>query len=58
MKLSRIVKKQGNLTIDFTDYIDFWVKNGGDGVGLDGLGEMGKAETIENERKYSKMCEK
>lgn len=38
--------------------MDFGGKNKDLGVNLQGLGGIGKGETIENERKYSKMCEK
>jgi len=41
----------GNLAADFTDYTDFWVKNGGWGVELYGLGKIGK-------KKAEKSCKK
>ena len=48
----------GNLTTDFADYMDFWVKNGGWFVKLWGLGKIGKAETFENVRKRLKIFKK
>ena len=52
------MKKREDLATDFTDYTDFWGKNGGWFVKLWGLGRIGKAETFENIRKRLKTFEK
>ena len=52
------MKKRENLATDFTDYTDFWGKNGGWFVKLWGLGKIGKAKTFENVRKRLKIFEK
>lgn len=55
---SGILKKRGFGELFSGGDLGLRGKNGGWCVSLRGLGEIGKGETGENGRKYSKMCEK